>query len=267
MMCVVLIGCLMHFINVVNASEDIYNSSIHVYPVALVESTETEVKQVVETISEQENRNWYDVYTIDCVNLRSEPSLTCEVLKVLGYGVKLKVCEYNDDWLFVDYDTEAYISKDYVSASEPAHKTFDISFCTTGGFKSYMPYTAITDINSKQYELQNQAYTGRNGIRTINDRYCVAVGTYFGASIGDYINLILENGTVIPCIVSDIKSDADTEYNNIATSVNGCVCEFVVDTSVMNKDARYNGDISSCQYEWESKVTKVKVYEYNFFGG
>ena len=125
-----------------------------------------------------------------------------------------------------------------------------------------MSYKAITNKNSKQYKLQkNNAYTGNYGIRMVHNRYCVAIGTYFNAPVGTYIDLVLENGTTISCIVAEIKSNRDTDADNIVTSHNGCVAEFLVDTKVLNENAKRDGDISSCRKDWNSPVTRIKVYK------
>ena len=132
--------------------------------------------------------------------------------------------------------------------------------------KSYMPYTSITDKSSLQFNLQqNYAYTGNFGIRQINGRYCVAVGTAFETNIGTYIDLILDNDEIISGIVSDIKSSNDTISNNITRAENGCVSEVVVDLQSLNDKARKTGDISSCQDIWDSPVRMIRFYEKNIF--
>lgn len=77
------------------------------------------------------------------------------------------------------------------------YTTYDIP--ENRGFKSYMDYRTITSTGSKQFQLQNlYANTGDYGIRMVDDRFCIAVGTHFDAQIGQYLDLILENGSVIP---------------------------------------------------------------------
>lgn len=129
-----------------------------------------------------------------------------------------------------------------------------------------MSYTAISDISSLQYYLQqNYAYTGEFGIRQVNNRFCVAIGTAFHASIGTYFDLILENKVSIPCIVADIKADKDTCADNIITATNGCVSEFVVNMNTLEYKAKKNGDISSCCEEWNSPVNMIRIYDKNIF--
>lgn len=127
------------------------------------------------------------------------------------------------------------------------------------GFKSYMSYKAITNKNSKQYELQQRAYTSNYGIRMVDDRYCVVLGSFFQKEIGTYFDLVLENGTIIKCILSDVKSSAHTNEDNI-TSLNGCISEFIIDSEYLIKDAKTSGDISNCNENWNSPVVKINFY-------
>ena len=134
-----------------------------------------------------------------------------------------------------------------------------------------MSYTSVTDKNSKQYKLQDYAYTGKYGLRQVNERYCVAVGTHFSMDVGTYFDLVLENGEVIPCIVGDIKSQEHTLRDRITTALNGCVSEFIVETrylpyKVKNNDFTGTGDISDCYIGWDSPVTKIIVYDYKLGG-
>ena len=136
----------------------------------------------------------------------------------------------------------------------------------TSGFKSYMDYRYITYIDSLQYVLQSEyAYTGNHGIRMVGDRYCIAVGSYFTTEIGQYIDLVLDNGEVIPCILGDQKSDEHTDDNNIVTISNGCISEFIVDTDSLDNMAKICGNISYCRDEWMSPVVQVRVYDENVF--
>ena len=130
-------------------------------------------------------------------------------------------------------------------------------------FKSYMPYTALTLYSQK--ELQDIAYNGDYGIRMVDGRYCVAVGTACNAKVGDYIVLVLENGVEIDAIVGDIKDGKHTDSNNLITSVNDCCSEFIVNTDLVESSVLRSGSISNCCEEWKSPVVKILVYGYNYF--
>ena len=147
--------------------------------------------------------------------------------------------------------------KHYISDKPIKYTSYNVP--DNSGFKSYMSYKAITSKNSKQYKLQQKAYTGNYGIRMVDDRYCVVLGSYFKKEIGTRFDLVLENGTIIKCILSDIKSSIHTKEDNI-TSFNGCVSEFVVDSNYLPNSAKVLGDMSHCNDRWNSSIVKINFY-------
>lgn len=133
-------------------------------------------------------------------------------------------------------------------------------------FKSYESYRAITSVNTPHYKLQNQyAYTAPNGIRAVDGRYCIALGSYFTSRIGQYVDIVLQNGTVIECILGDQKSDAHTEWPHVAHP-DGSVVEFIIDKKVMSSSIVHgSGNVSDLYEEWQSEVVQIIVYDQNFF--
>ena len=206
----------------------------------------------------------YTGYLTSNINVRSEPSTDSEILEVYPFNQKIQYQKYNDEWVEIQYKSGiAYVCSEYISDEQLDYIEYIAP--TTSGFKSYMSYTAITSKSSPQYKLQQSTYTGTYGIRQYGDRYCVAIGTAFNADVGTYLDLILTNGTVIPCIVADIKADRHTDSNNMITIANGCLTEFIVDSSALNKNAKSMGDISYCNEDWNSRVEKIRVYDKNVF--
>lgn len=202
----------------------------------------------------------YTGYLTSNMNVRSEPSIYSEVLDVYPFNQKIQYQKYNDEWVEIQYKSGiAYVCSEYISDEQLDYIEYIAPI--TSGFKSYMTYTAITSKSSLQYKLQQIAYTGTYGIRQYDNRYCVAIGTGFNADVGTYFDLILANGTVIPCIVADIKADRHTDSNNMVTKASGCLTEFVIDSSKLNKDVKRMGDISYCCEEWNSRVEKVRIYD------
>ena len=123
-----------------------------------------------------------------------------------------------------------------------------------------MSYKAITLKTSKQYKLQQIAYTGTHGIRQVNGRYCVALGSAYTKTIGTYVDIILENGEVIPCILADQKQDRHTDSTN-RVCFDGSLVEFVVDTDYIINRVIKSGDFSVVCEEWQPMVEEVVVYE------
>lgn len=201
------------------------------------------------------------------VNVRKEPNTESDVLEVLNFNQQIEHADFNDEWVQIEYnDTMAYIYKAYVSETINTYREFTVP--QNSGFKSFEPYNRFNP-KYKQYKLQQYAYTDEYGLRQVNGRYCIALGTYYfdnvtNDTIGTYVDLVLENGEVIPCILGDIKADAHTGSNHIMTA-NGCLSEFIVDKNALPKAVKSMGNVSYAKEEWKSPVAKVVVYEKNFF--
>lgn len=121
--------------------------------------------------------------------------------------------------------------------------------------KTVLPYKAFGK-NTNQAKLQSLCQTNEVGLRVYDGRFTIAVGTYFDTAVGQYFDLVLENGTVIPCIMGDLKADIHTDSRGLFTEASGCMTEFIVDrTYLPNKNSA-----TYCYEEWNSKVVNVIVY-------
>lgn len=203
-------------------------------------------------------------HTTAKVNLRENPSTNSNILEVLPVGYNVTYTDYNEEWYQVETsDSIAYLHRDYVAEGSVDYKTISLS---SSGFKSFMGYRAITNTSSKQYKIQDQyAYTGTFGIRQVDGKFCVALGSAVNVSMGTYVDLVLENGTIINCILADQKDDIHTLDDNLTTAANGCVSEFIVDTSAIPSLAAAMGDISYSCEDWQSPVSEIHVYDFNIF--
>ena len=207
-------------------------------------------------------------YTNNIINVKENASVSSKTLKTYGFNTKVEYFDFNNKWSLIKYsDGElGYVLTKHISNKKYNYQKYVIPH--NDGFKSYMPNKAITSKSSPQYKLQNQyAYTGEYGIRQVDGRFCVAIGTFSNAKVGTYIDLILKNGTVIPCVISDFKADVHTDTTNKVTSHNGCVSEFIVDMNQLHITAKKMGNISYCTRKWNSPVKIIKVYEKNVFEG
>ena len=210
-------------------------------------------------ISVKENSINYIGYTTAKANIREKPSTESKIMNTLPFNTEIQYAKYNEEWVMIEYENaRRYVYRKYISNNPATYTTYNIS--NSSNFKSYMPYKAITNKSSKQYKLQQKTYTGDYGIRMIDDRYCVALGSHFQKEIGTYFDLVLENGTVIKCVLGDIKSEKDTYEDNI-TSFNGCVSEFIVDSNHLIDKVKVSGDISNCNNKWDSTVIKINFYD------
>ena len=250
-------------------SSPVMGESYHIKTGVAVQEETTNLRAgisnvMVEHINSTIVEEYYNGWTTTNVNVRNEPSTASEVLDVYSFNTPIQYYRFNDEWAKIVYPTGyAYMSLQYISNEKLNYRDYTVPI--TSGFKSYMPYTAITNKASKQFKLQQMASTGTYGIRTVNNRYCVAIGTAFNAQVGTYFDLILANETVISCIVSDIKADKHTDKNNMITVSNGCLTEFIVNSNILDRNAKRMGDISYCCDEWNSRVEKIRVYDKNIF--
>ena len=133
-------------------------------------------------------------------------------------------------------------------------------------FKSYEDYRKIKTKNTPHYKLQKQyAYTDEYGLRKVEDRYCIALGSYFTTEIGQYVDVVLKNGTIIHCILGDQKDDAHTDKLHIAHKSDGSIVEFIVDVKKLDEIPKLMGNISYVHPEWKSPVVQIIVYDKNVF--
>lgn len=159
--------------------------------------------------------------------------------------------------------TEIY---DETSFSDEENGTQQIEYCVPEnqtGFKSYMPYTALS-INSPNYQmLVNLGYIDEYGLWKINECYCVAMGTYYSNTLGDVFEVELNNGSTFRVIIVDIKADVHTDYKNMYTITNGCITEFIVDFSNLDYTIKQMGSVGVYE-KFNGTYTKITKL-YNFY--
>jgi len=130
-------------------------------------------------------------------------------------------------------------------------------------FKCYMSYKTITNKKSKQWELQQQAYTDENGLRKINDYYLVATGSYWAEyKCGNKYVVTLETGTEFKIIIGDMNIDSACDPERKYFILNGCVLEFIVDIKKLPAKIKLTGDISYLK-EFEGKIIKMEIEKEN----
>lgn len=159
------------------------------------------------------------------------------------------------------YDTLEYENKPRIALMSLVEENYtDLEVPSKNAFKSYMSYRSITDKTSRQYELQQSAITDELGLRTYNGRYCVAVGTYYG-DVYDEIDVVMDSGTILECIISDIKDDKHTNDKNQKHKVDGSVVEFIVDTKKLDRLVKKMGDISYVDEMFSGEIAHIRKYE------
>ena len=218
--------------------------------------------------------NFVKGHTTARVNVRKGPGTNYGIYEVVNANTNIKFAKYNSKWSIVKYKNKTayiytkYISKKKANVKKTSSSTKSVNAksvtlkgpSVSGKQKSYMSYRAITAIASKQFQLQKKAYTGNYGIRMINGRYLVAVGSHYTKKVGQYLDIVLDNETVIPCILGDRKADRHTDSSNRYTKHDKSVVEFIVDPSYLPSKVKKMGNISYAKKSWNSGVDKVIVY-------
>lgn len=113
--------------------------------------------------------------------------------------------------------------------------------------KTHMGYKSITCKTSKQYALQQTAYTDtKTGIRMVDDCYMVAVGSYYTDHVGEKLLVTMSSGKQAVCIVGEFKSNRHTDPSNryhvggyekgIYYKGDGSVLEFIVDSNIYSSE-------------------------------
>ena len=109
-----------------------------------------------------------------------------------------------------------------------------------------MSYTAVTDVSSNQYRLLNNsdAYTDHDsGLRMYRGRLCIAVGSYYAIDIGTKIDIVMENGSIVKCVLGDCKSDKHTDPTHRYQKYDGSVVEVVTDMAYFRGTWQYPDSI------------------------
>lgn len=238
----------------------IKQSTTEVIIEAPVEQTETVLLE-----SKKPKEKWSGKYTgyvtTEKAKIYEKRNNKSKVLKTLCFNekVKYKVCTEHPKWYQVKVgDTVGYISCKKLT-EQNKYKSYELS--VNKGFKSWMGHRCFSS-RSNQGQLQLIAETDKNGLRVVNGRYTVAIGSHFNCDIGQYFDIVLKNGTIIPAVCGDQKADIHTDSTNVY-SRNGCCTEFIVDSRSLNSKAKTSGDISSIYNEWDSSVVEIRVYALN----
>ena len=135
-----------------------------------------------------------------------------------------------------------------------------------GAVHTYMGWQTITSTSSTQYKLRQQAgmQFDSEGFGRINGRYVIACTSTYG-QVGDYVDFYQEDGSVIQCIIGDIKNQSDTGCNEWGHLNGTCVVEFIVDKNTWYSTSKggsasnmhINPGNEGCHPEWNQNIVKV----------
>lgn len=137
----------------------------------------------------------------------------------------------------------------------------DLEVPSKNAFKSYMDYRKVTNKKSNQYKQRLEAYTNELGLRMYEGRYCIAVGTYYAKEIGTKLDVFMENGSILQCVVGEFKDDGDTDVNNQQHKDDDSVIEFIIDEKIISKKVIKNGTVSALGGDFEGEIDYIRRFE------
>jgi len=79
---------------------------------------------------------------------------------------------------------------------------------------TYMPIRAITYRNSRQFAFRPHLQVDELGFMRFGEAYSIALGTYFGSTIGDIYRMTFADGSVALGVLTDVKANRDTDITN-----------------------------------------------------
>lgn len=180
-------------------------------------------------------------------------SLECEQEKLLN-----TINELEEKIIYEQQQQENTITAETVT---PFTTKVVNNVTSTGSMKTFMDYRKIST-NSAQGRIQKQAKTDENGLRYISDNdikyYTVAIGTGWGAEIGDKIKIVTTNNSTINAIVSDIKSNSHTDNSTHRVGNDGSVVEFIVDVQKLNPTIKKTGNVGALS-DFAGSVSNIIV--------
>lgn len=133
---------------------------------------------------------------------------------------------------------ESYIEETVVK--EQVYESLEIPQGDCSSFL-YMDYRAITDTSSKQWALQQMAWTDSDGFRRIGDDYCVALGTYYG-QVGDRFRITTDRGNVYTVQMADAKGYDSNGWYHVVGNGKINLVEFIVQTEYLPSEVTVMGD-------------------------
>ena len=170
----------------------------------------------------------------------------------------------------VNYENEFDDGEINIFVSYPTVKTIEIPE-GLGTCFTFMGWQKIEDETSEQYFLRENY--GMNfddeGFAKIKDRYVVATTDKYG-EVGTCIDVVMQDGQIVKCVIGDIKNQKDKTCNEWGHLDGQCVVEFVVDCNTWYESDWEHGDhvnpgTDDCHPEWET-VKEIRKLDMNFLG-
>ena len=140
-------------------------------------------------------------------------------------------------------------------------------------FKTWMSYKAVTNESSPQYKLirgwgwaDSEGFircTGEPSLGVEQDYYLIALGSYYGTTIGTKYRITLDTGRIFYGVLADCKDNRHTNSTNQYVELNGNIVEFLVNTTKLNKGVKRMGD-ASAYIPLDGRVVNIERMDFVF---
>ena len=137
-------------------------------------------------------------------------------------------------------------------------------------FKTWMSYKAVTKKSSPQYKfirawgwVDNEGFMRCSGERDLGvgqDYYLIALGSYYGTTIGTKYRITLDTGKVFYGALADCKANKHTNSTN-QYARNKDIVEFLVDVKSLNKDVKRMGN-ANVYTPLSGRVSKIERMDF-----
>lgn len=138
-------------------------------------------------------------------------------------------------------------------------------------FKTYMDYRTITATGSPQYKwirrwgwCDGEGFMRANGERDLgitDDYYMIALGSYYGTTIGTKYRITTDAGRAFYGVLCDQKDDRHTNWTHQYAEKNDVV-EFIVDTYCLNSNVKRMGS-ANCYMPLNGTIARIERIDFN----
>lgn len=205
-------------------------------------------------------------YAKKTINVRASPNSSSKIVDKIYWNEKINVVNrYNKKWYEIIFNNHVRYIKCANAQKKPfAYKTYKCF--SDGSFKSYEDSCCITDSNDLAQGKLKDKYTldETTGVYMIENRYCIALGSYYTKDVGVKVDLVLENKNgkkhILKCITADNKANEDT-VNNHSMHPDGSIVEFIVHINSLSRKTNIMGDISYANKKFKGKIKNIRIYK------
>lgn len=200
---------------------------------SLVHAMESEIISInKETVIIEENNDELETLSEDLVVKDDIYSAIDNTDVDADFYDDLEVYEYVEEYFNTQVETGRIVIEEKQAGISGNNTPYDVFFSK---WSKNSPQKALAE------EWDQKGRTCDRGIAVVDGRYLVAMTTLFG-KVGDNVDIVLRDGTIIPCKIADSKS-----YNDEMSSQYGHMLEVG------------NGNYAVDVVEWEIVGAKEKL--------